>query len=162
MINNKKALVCIDLSDYSEMTAEYAFSLTSDIVSQFVVLNVINNRDVEAVRSASHFYPSEFDVEDFIKKTRTERQHQISEMIQQYSPPESSQISIRIREGNPFKEIMSAIQEENIDLVIIGNKGRSDIIGTLMGSIAEKVLRHSPVTVMSVRDRAQLHRRTEI
>ena len=81
-------------------------------------------------------------------------------MIKPYSIPETVQVNILIREGNPFNEILSVIEEEKIDLVIIGNKGRGNAMGTLFGSNAEKVFRHSPVPVLSVRDRTLFSRKT--
>ena len=158
MVTIKKALVCVDLSDYSKMTLEYALSLTSGIVSQLVLLNVINSRDVEAVKSASHYYPGEINLEHFLKEAKADRQQRIHEMIKQYSIPEIVQVNILIKEGNPFNEILSTIKEEKIDIVIIGNKGRSNVVGTLLGSIAEKVFRHSPIPVISVRDKTQFGR----
>lgn len=158
MIKIKKALVCVDLSDYSKMTLEYALSLTSGNVAQLILLNVINSRDIDAVKFASHYYPNEANVELFLKGTKADRQQRLNEMIEQYSIPETVQVDLLLKEGNPFKEILSTIKEEKIDLVIIGNKGRSNVVGTLLGSVAEKVLRHSPVTVISVRDRAQFGR----
>jgi nucleotide-binding universal stress UspA family protein len=158
MIEVKKALVCVDLSDYSKMTMEYALSLVSGIVSQLVLLNVINSRDVEAVKFASHYYPGEVNLEHFLKEAKADRQQRIQEMLKHYSIPEQVQVDIVIKQGNPFNEILTTIKEDNIDLVIIGNKGRSNVVGTLLGSIAEKVLRHSPVPVISVRDKAQFGR----
>ncbi len=158
MIEVKKALVCVDLSDYSKMTMEYALSLTSGIVSQLVLLNVINSRDVEAVKFASHYFPGEVNLEHFLKEAKADRQQRIQEMLKHYSIPEQVQVDIVIKQGNPFNEILTTIKEDNIDLVIIGNKGRSNVVGTLLGSIAEKVIRHSPVPVISVRDKAQFGR----
>ena len=158
MIKIKKALVCIDLSDYSKMTLDYALLLTSGTVSELVVLNVINSRDIDAVKFASHYYSGEVNVELFLKETKADRQQRINEMIKQYSIPETIQVNLLLKEGNPFKKILSTIKEEKIELVIIGNKGRSNVVGTLLGSVAEKVLRHSPVTVISVRDRSQFGR----
>ena len=153
-----KALVCVDLSDYSSMTLEYAFSLTSGIVSQLVLLNVINNRDIDAVKFASHYYSGEANVDHFLKETHADRQHRIHQIIEHFTIPETVRLNIMIKVGNPFKEILSTIKEEDIDLVVIGNKGRGDVVGTLLGSVAEKVFRHSPVTVISVRDRARFSR----
>ncbi|MEJ2133675.1 MAG: universal stress protein [Desulfofustis sp.] len=158
MIKMKKALVCVDLSDYSKMTLDYALSLTSGNVAQLVVLNVINSRDIDAVKFASHYYPNEANVELFLTKTKADRQQRLNELIQQHTIPATVQVELMLKEGNPFKEILSTIKEEKIDLVIIGNKGRSNVVGTLLGSVAEKVLRHSPVTVISVRDREQFGR----
>ena len=149
----RKALVCVDLSDYSKMTLECALSLTNGNVSQLVVLNVINSRDIDAVEFASHYYPGEANVDIFLNETKSDRQQRLNQIIRHYSIPETVQLNILL------KEILSTIKEEYIDLVIIGNKGRSDVVGTLLGSVAEKVFRHSPVTVISVRDRAQFSRK---
>ena len=158
MIKISNALVCVDLSDYSKMTLEYALSLTSGNVSQLVLLNVINSRDLDAVEFVSHYYPGEANVDHFLSKTKADRQQRINEIIKNYSIPETVQVTLLVKEGNPFREILSTIKEEKIDLVIIGNKGRSDVVGTFLGSVAEKVFRHSPVTVISVRNRAQFSR----
>lgn len=158
MTRIRKALVCVDLSDYSKMTLEYALSLTNGIVSHLVLLNVINSRDLEAVEFASHYYPGDANVDLFLKETKADRQQRINQIIERFSIPETVQLNILLKVGNPFKEILRTIKEEDIDLVIIGNKGRSDVVGTLLGSVAEKVFRHSPATVISVRDRAQFSR----
>ncbi len=154
----QKALVCVDLSDYSKITMEYALELTSSLVTRLVVLNVINSRDVEAVRSASHYYPGQFNVEHYLKEAKADRYKRTHEMVKQYFYSDMTQVNILIQTGLPFKEILNTIEEEKIDLVIIGNKGRGNALGTLFGSNAEKVFRHSPVPVLSVRDRKQFSR----
>lgn len=158
MIRPRKALVCVDLSNYSKMTLEYALTLTSGNVSQLILLNVINSRDIDAVEFTSHYYPGEVNVELFLKETRADRQRRINEILKHYSIPETVQVDLLIKEGHPSKEILSTIKEEQVDLVVVGNKGRGDVVGTLLGSVAEKVFRHSPVTVISVRDRTQFIR----
>lgn len=154
----QKALVCVDLSDFSKITMEYALELTSSLVTRLVVLNVINSRDVEAVRSASHYYPGQFNVEHYLKEAKADRYKRTREIVNKYFHSDMTQVNILIQTGLPFKEILNTIEEEKIDLVIIGNKGRGNALGTLLGSNAEKVFRHSPVPVLSVRDRKQFSR----
>ena len=154
----QKALVCVDLSDYSEITMEYATALASNLVTWLVVLNVINSRDVEAVRSASHYYPGQFSVEHYLKEAKADRYKRTLEMVKRYFHSDMTQVNILIQTGVPFKEILKTIEEEKVDLVIIGNKGRGNALGTLLGSNAEKVFRHSPVPVLSVRDRKKFSR----
>ena len=59
---------------------------------------------------------------------------------------------IEIVEGVPFEEILKCIDVERVDLVIMGNKGRSNLASTLFGSTAEKVFKYSNVPVVSVRN----------
>jgi nucleotide-binding universal stress UspA family protein len=158
MMKIQKALVCVDLSDYSKITIDYALTLTGGLVTRLEVLNVINSRDVEAVRSASRYYPGQINVENYLKEAKADRYKRTHEMIKQYFSSDMTQVNILIRVGIPFKEILSTIKEEKVDLVIIGNKGRGNALGTLFGSNAEKVFRHSPVPVLSVRDRTQFSR----
>ena len=68
-------------------------------------------------------------------------------------------MKIIVRVGTPYKTILEAIETENIDLVVIACKGRSNLIGTLHGSNAEKVFRHSQVPVLSVRNRERFGRK---
>lgn len=56
-----------------------------------------------------------------------------------------------VSQGTPYKEILAYIDEHDIDLVVMGTHGRSDIDRYLLGSVAEKTVRTSPVPVMTVR-----------
>jgi len=54
--------------------------------------------------------------------------------------------------GIPSEVILNTAEAEGVDLIMIANKGRSNLSRVLFGSVAEKVIRHSKVTVVSVRD----------
>lgn len=54
------------------------------------------------------------------------------------------------RMGSPWQEILHVIDEIDVDLVVMGTHGRRGIARMLLGSVAEKVVRTSPVPVLTV------------
>jgi nucleotide-binding universal stress UspA family protein len=155
-----KILACVDLSDYSRMTMEYADQLSQGLAAKIFILNVLNIRDIEAIRMASEYYPEGANVEAYIQDKKAQRYQLIQEMIQELFPAATREIQILIKTGTPFEEILHVIETEKISLVVMGNKGRSNLARTLFGTTAEKVFRHSPVPVVSIRDRTKMTRKT--
>jgi nucleotide-binding universal stress UspA family protein len=56
-----------------------------------------------------------------------------------------------LRFGVPSHEIQEAIKETHADLVVMGTHGRRGMNHALIGSVAEKTVRLSPVPVLTVR-----------
>jgi nucleotide-binding universal stress UspA family protein len=56
-----------------------------------------------------------------------------------------------LRFGAPAPEIQKAIEETHADLVVMGTHGRRGLGHVLLGSVAEKTVRLSPVPVLTVR-----------
>lgn len=51
--------------------------------------------------------------------------------------------------GQPWERIVEAVQNTGADLVIMGTHGRRGLSRLFLGSVAEKVVRHSPVPVLT-------------
>jgi nucleotide-binding universal stress UspA family protein len=56
-----------------------------------------------------------------------------------------------LRQGNPPDEIVAAAQALACDAIVIGTHGRKGLAHALMGSVAERVVRTSPVPVLTIR-----------
>jgi nucleotide-binding universal stress UspA family protein len=56
-----------------------------------------------------------------------------------------------VRDGNTFLEILQAARDTGCDLIVLGTHGRTGLAHLLLGSVAEKVVRKSPVPVLTVR-----------
>lgn len=63
-----------------------------------------------------------------------------------------------IRYGVPHEQILRFAREKNIDLIVIATHGRTGLNHILMGSIAETIVRLSPVPVLTVKPSAVLER----
>ena len=55
------------------------------------------------------------------------------------------------REAVPADAIIEAVSEHNCDLVIMGTNGRRGLKRLLTGSVAQEVVHHSPVPVLTIR-----------
>ncbi|MEJ2520499.1 MAG: universal stress protein, partial [Desulfuromonadales bacterium] len=62
-----------------------------------------------------------------------------------------SQYATFVLPGIPADEIIKKAQELKTDLIVMGTHGRTGLDHVLFGSTAEKVVRKSPVPVMTIR-----------
>jgi nucleotide-binding universal stress UspA family protein len=64
------------------------------------------------------------------------------------------EVATRLLTGVPWDEIVSAARSDSaVDLIVIGTHGRTGLAHVLLGSVAEKVVRHAPCPVLVVRGR---------
>ena len=146
----KKIMVALAFSGYSAEEFAYASDLAAALNADLVAANVINERDVSAVNSiAAMGY--ELDTEAYVKGLIEDRQAKLEEMIQAAAFPKD-RLTVVFKVGNPADELLKIILAEEVDLVVMGIKGRTDLEYMFVGSVAEKLFRRSPVPIISFRD----------
>jgi nucleotide-binding universal stress UspA family protein len=64
------------------------------------------------------------------------------------------QIRYSVKQGSPTEEILAASRDMKVDAVVMGTHGRKGFDRLLVGSVAEKVLRDAPCTVIIVKPKA--------
>jgi len=145
----KKMIVAIDLSEYSRDILKYAGTLAKSINTELIIVNVINNRDIEALQKAA-VETDAFSVEEWLIRQKEERRGLIEGLIEETGCTHLPN-KIVFREGVPFRELLKAIDEEGANLIAMGAKGRSNVPGELVGSTAEKMCRRCPIPILSLR-----------
>ena len=60
-------------------------------------------------------------------------------------------VNTHARQGDPADAILDVAEEQNADLVVVGNKGMSGAKRFLLGSVPNKVSHHAPCSVLIVR-----------
>ena len=84
-----------------------------------------------------------------LNKGATERLARLA----QEQVPAQFRANTLVRVGKPYHEITSAARELNIDLIVISTHGYTGLKHVVLGSTAERVIRHAPCPVLTVRER---------
>ena len=152
----KKIMVAVGFTHYSEELLGYAAGIADSIGAEIIVVNIINSRDVEAVGAiAAMGY--EVDSEHYVSGVEEERRRALEQMLKKISFP-AERIRSVFKVGHPVEELLKFAVKENVALIVMGIKGRSDLEHMLVGSVAEKVFRRSPIPILSYRDEKSAQR----
>jgi nucleotide-binding universal stress UspA family protein len=57
--------------------------------------------------------------------------------------------------GDPYEQLMEIANQRNADLIVVCTHGRTGLQHLVMGSVAEKIIRHAPCPVFVVRRGAE-------
>jgi len=154
-------MVGVDLSAYSKDPLAYAATLAEKLKAELVIFDVINRRDMDTILKVAE---GQFDrniekyvdksVDDYAKRVKEKRTREIEKLIDEIGCADLT-IKNVFRVGVPFQELISAIEDEGVDLMVMGQKGSSDLAGVIFGSNAEKVFRRCPIPLLSVRSEKQ-------
>ncbi|MBW2581966.1 MAG: universal stress protein [Deltaproteobacteria bacterium] len=111
------------------------------------MVNVIDAKDVRAISKIESMGYS-ISTKDYIEGVKEERKAQLRKMIAESGFPQEK-IRSTFKVGDPFAaKLIRVVKDEGVDLVVMGSKGQSDHPRLLTGSVAEKMFRHSPVSVI--------------
>jgi len=153
MTDIKTIMACIDLSDYSPMTLGYALGLAQQGDIKVFICSVIPLREATPVFMTGTIYHCREDTKEYLDELKEKRKTQINELIMERFPQFSNKTDIRISMGHPADEILDMVELIGPDLVVMANKGRSNLSSFMLGSSAEYVFRYCTAPLLSVRDK---------
>ncbi len=148
-MNIKRILVGLCLIETSQALFNHAARLAECLGADIVAVNIINIRGIEAIASVESMGYS-ISSEAFVESVREERLGQFKTIVAASGFP-GEKVKVVVKVGHPYDELLKQIREQKADMVVIGTKGRSNLPDVLVGSVAEKIFRHSPVTVAALR-----------
>jgi nucleotide-binding universal stress UspA family protein len=142
-----RILCAIDFSDTSKEALEHAYALAEKHGASLVL--------VHAWQLPAYALPEGAIIADsqYLGRIETELQKSLDEVVARFAGGPVS-VSAKLSEGPAHLEVIRVAEEQKVDLVVIGTHGRTGLSHVLLGSVAERVVRTSPVPVLTVRHKA--------
>ena len=141
---SKRILVPVDASEQAHRAAEFVVEEFPD--AELVLLHVIN--PAEAGYSAQASIPS-FS-EEWYEEEKAKAEGLFDE-LETVAAEGDCGVERVVEVGKPVRTIVEYAEEEGVDQIVMGSHGRSGVTRILLGSVAEAVVRRSPVPVTVVR-----------
>ena len=150
----KKILFCTDFSENSDYAFEFAYGIAKRDGSLLNILHVVPQNPNQAVTEA-HITEENLEkiqeaIEENLDNNYKERYVKKIE--------DGVRFEIVTKSGREDEEIIKFAKQEKVDLVVMGTHGRTGIEHVFFGSVAEKVLRHSPFPVLIIPCKKKLER----
>lgn len=148
----KKILAAIDFSVFSKKTLEYAYEVSEISGTELLVVNIINQREIDSKKEIMNVKnPDAFSIATYLPKEISRRRLKFEALVTRCGFDKRPSIKMIVDYGVPVEKILQVTDEEGVDLLIIGPKGRTNLHNFLFGAVAEKLFRHSTAPVMSLR-----------
>jgi nucleotide-binding universal stress UspA family protein len=143
----KTILSTTDFSDTSRAGVRYAMALAEALGADVTLLNVVEP-------------PSRMAGMEVVALARTDSEVAALARVQlrtfvKREAPGGVTCAVVVRTGKPFHEIALAARAQLADVIVIGTHGYTGAKHLLLGSTAERVVRHAPCPVLTVPARAQ-------
>ncbi len=145
MFTLKSILVPVDFSEPSDAALATAVELAKQYNATLTIVHVF---DLPPAYAGMDVPPMDL-MAPMVEAARKELDAKLAEV--RASLPSAQ---IVMGQGAPWREILAAAEDTHADLIVVGTHGRGGIKRVVLGSVAERVVRHSPVPVLTIRPRA--------
>jgi len=143
----KKILLPTDGSKFANKAAEHAIWIAGASGAEIIALNVIETSSLVGLPAEDLIVR----IKDMLKEEGRLALEHIFEMASKESLDDGDlKVTLKTKEGSPADVILRTIEDENIDLVVIGTSGKHGLDRFLLGSVTEKVVRSAKCPVLAV------------
>jgi nucleotide-binding universal stress UspA family protein len=148
----QKILVPIDFSSCSLAAVDYAAFLASALGATVDVMHAWHPPyEIGSLLQASTNGPEADRRETLGEFVQTQAGQELKHVLARLET-RGIDVQGRLEAGTPRRAIVDAAATGGYDLVVMGTHGRTGLAHVVMGSVAEWVVRHCTVPVLTVRD----------
>jgi universal stress protein A len=144
----QRILVPVDYSDCSRA----ALAVAAEVAKTFgAALDVVHVWDRPAYASDTVMvrHPNG-EARSLVEMVQENARAEMERFMAESSTPAGVGVSRRLLSGNPAATILAELGAGHHDLLVIGTHGRTGLKHILLGSVAETLVRLSPVPVLTV------------
>jgi nucleotide-binding universal stress UspA family protein len=152
MRNFSKILVAIDGSEISMKAAVYAIDIVKKNKSQLIALTVLDISTPRRISSSFITAPT------YGLKELEEKRKEAQQWLDKFEKLAAKENNVKLKSEiieDPISRVGSAIvdyaERENVDLIVIGTRGRTGFKKMLLGSVASDVVTYAYCPVMVVK-----------
>lgn len=137
----KTVLCAIDLSDLSPHVLSMAAEAAEAYEAKLILVHAVEIWDKRY----------DFIVADIAKRIELDAQGRLNSELERLGKKKGVPVEVVVNKGQATVVINDAIKKFKPDIVVVGSHGKRGLDHVLLGSVAERVLRTSPVSVLVVR-----------
>ena len=146
----KTILVAYDFSEHAEHALAWARSMAKDWGAKIVLMHAIPPFPPMAYADALTMHAvSMIDLPQLEADLLSDAQQHLQDMLRKEDGDVPVEIKTRI--ADPFWGICREAESVGADLIVVGSHGRTGLSHVLLGSVAERVVRHARCPVLVVR-----------
>jgi nucleotide-binding universal stress UspA family protein len=150
MIPIHRILVPTDFSEPASAALKWAATLAREFDARLYLLHVVPE---------PYAYPwgtelSTLPMTDILAQSEEASRGRLKELAASTGLPADRVVTNAVI-GTPVDQVLALVKDQQIDLVVLGTHGRGLVGHLLLGSVAERVVRRSPVPVLTVHGDAQ-------
>jgi nucleotide-binding universal stress UspA family protein len=146
-MNIQSILVAVDYSACSAAAVTFA----AEVARKFgAALDVVHVWDRPAYVADDVQVGHGNDARSLVELIRENAQAEMARFMAELDVPATLDISTRLLAGNPAATLLQILEQGKHQLLVVGTHGRTGIVHLLLGSVAEKLVRLSPVPVLTV------------
>jgi len=150
----KKVLFCTDFSENADYAFEFAYGIAKRDEGLLYILHIIPYSSHQA------YAESFITTEDLEKIQKAVEEDIANNYKERYEKKIENGIACEFvtKSGREDEEILTFAKQEKVDIIVMGTHGKTGIEHVFFGSVAEKVLRHSPFPVFVIPDKQKRER----
>ena len=144
----KKILCPVDFSEPSALALARAADLAEQAGAELHLMTVVRPMPTAMFGDGLQFS----ELQNIPDMSTDMAQERLTKMRDEYGKAVLDRITLQVVLGVPFVEIVRYAREIEADLIVMGSHGLTGIEHLLIGSVAERVVRKAPCSVLVVRD----------